>query len=82
MLKAGDRIGAWTVLSISPDGGRAICSCSCSATRILAVAALVDGSAAMSCGCRPLSRKQKKAQREGFAEKERLQDIRDWKPGR
>ena len=82
MLKPGDRIGAWTILSVSPDGGRAICACSCSTTRILAVAALMDGSAAMSCGCQPLSKKRKRAQREGLAEEQRRREWREWKPGR
>jgi hypothetical protein len=82
MLKAGDHIGAWTVVNVDPAGAQCVCLCRCGATRILAVGALVDGTAAPSCGCQPLSRKQKRAQREGFAEDQRRQSIRDWKPGR
>jgi hypothetical protein len=41
-ISAGVRIGNWTILNVS--GHRASASCVCGAVRILAVAALVDGS--------------------------------------
>jgi hypothetical protein len=55
----GRRVGNWEALSVDPSGKRACCSCVCGTVRILSVAALLDGTATASCGCRPLTPKQR-----------------------
>ena len=46
-----------------------------------AVAALADGTAAMSCGCMQLSKEQQRALREEVADRQRRRELRNWKPG-
>jgi hypothetical protein len=59
VITVGQRISNWDVLSVDPSGKRVCCSCVCKAVRILSVAALLDGTATPSCGCRPLSPQQR-----------------------
>jgi len=52
----GVRIGNWQVLGV--DGRRAHSICVCGTVRVLAADSLLDGTAAPSCGCAPLSSEQ------------------------
>jgi hypothetical protein len=81
MLKPGDHINSWTV--IQTDGARATCICKCDSVRILAVAALLDGTATPSCGCQAPTPQQRWEELEAAAEKARRKKLRDfWKPGK
>jgi hypothetical protein len=73
----GATINNWQVLGT--DGKRAHCICSCGAARVLAIASLLDGTAAPSCGCAPLSPRQI-AQQRGETEQQRRQRERNWWP--
>jgi hypothetical protein len=44
-------IGNWEILNVEPNGRRACCSCVCGSVRIIAIDALISGTAAVSCGC-------------------------------
>jgi hypothetical protein len=46
----GQIIGNWEILNVEPNGKRACCACSCGTVRVVAVEALVSGTAAESCG--------------------------------
>jgi hypothetical protein len=50
-IDIGTRIGHWTIVAIQER--LAICECRCKNIRAIFLAALVDGSAASSCGCSP-----------------------------
>jgi hypothetical protein len=77
-LHIGVKIGNWEILSV--DGKRAHCACACGTVRVLAVTSLLDGSAAPSCGCAPLSPEQA-ALRRGEAERQQRQrELRGWRP--
>ena len=79
--KIGQHFAHWTIVDIDEAGRRAICECVCGNHRALFVAALVDGSAATSCGCRALSRQQRDEQYAEVEQRQRRRD-RDWRPGR
>lgn len=77
-VNIGSKIGNWTVVELQDR--RVICQCVCGNFRSLFVAALVDGSAATSCGCRALSRQQRDEQYAEVEQRQRRRD-RDWRPG-
>jgi hypothetical protein len=77
----GMRIRNWEVMSVDPNGKRACASCVCGAVRILSVAALLDGTASPSCGCRQLSREQGDALRREAEQQERRREQKRWRPG-
>jgi hypothetical protein len=58
-ITPGQRVGNWEILSVDPSGKRVCCACVCGTVRILSVAALLDGTATPSCGCRPLTPAQR-----------------------
>jgi hypothetical protein len=74
----GTKIGAWEILNV--DGRACLCRCACSGTRAIATAALVDGSAAPSCGCAPLSPGQAAQQRTEAAQQRLRRDLKGWRP--
>jgi hypothetical protein len=80
-VMVGQRVGNWEVLPVDPNGKRACCSCACKAVRILSVAALLDGTASPSCGCRQLSREQSDARRREAEEQEQRPEQARWRPG-
>lgn len=81
-LGVGDRVDAWTVISIDPSGMRAVCMCVCSTTRILSIRALASGDVAPSCGCQTLTPAQEWQRHEAAAERKRQRNMKDWKPGK
>jgi hypothetical protein len=52
------RYGHWTVLAADDSGKRITCRCRCGEIRVVALAALQNGSCT-SCGCRPMSPAQR-----------------------
>jgi hypothetical protein len=78
-LHVGAKVGSWEVLGL--DGKRAHCVCACGVVRALAIASLIDGSAASSCGCAPLSPEQAAQQRGETERQERERELRGWRPG-
>jgi hypothetical protein len=62
--------GHWIVLAV--EGRRATCRCRCQTIRIIAVAALLDGSAASSCGCAPMTATEQQGQ-------QRREQIAEWR---
>jgi hypothetical protein len=50
--------GHWTVVGADETGKRITCRCRCGAVHVVALDALDDGTSS-SCGCRPLSRRQR-----------------------
>jgi hypothetical protein len=57
-IVVGQRVGAWEVLSADDSGKRLTCRCRCGEVRVVALTALENGSC-RSCGCSPLSPKQR-----------------------
>ena len=55
-ITTGAKVGNWQVLGV--DGRRAHAHCVCGTVRVLAIASLLDGTAAPSCGCAPISSEQ------------------------
>jgi hypothetical protein len=78
----GQRVGAWEIISVDPNGKRVCCSCVCKAVRILSVAALLDGTASPSCGCQQLSREQQRMLRAEAEQQQRRRDLKDWRPSK
>lgn len=58
VIAPGAKIGFWTIVEIDESGRRALCECRCKNLRSLMINSLVDGTAATSCGCAPLTKKQ------------------------
>jgi hypothetical protein len=76
-LHVGARVGK-EILNV--EGKRATCACTCGAVHVLAVTSLLDGSAAPSCGCAPLSPRQITTQRREAEERQRQRELRGWRP--
>jgi hypothetical protein len=79
--RLADRRASWEILSVDPSGKRVCCSGVCGTVRILSVAALLDGTAAPSCGCRKLSGEQLDALRREAEQQERRREQKLWRPG-
>jgi hypothetical protein len=78
-ITPGATLNGWQVLNL--DNRRVSCVCaSCSEVRILAAAALVDGSAA-PCDCQPLSPKEAALRRGEAEQQKRRRDLGRWRPG-
>jgi hypothetical protein len=77
-ITTGATTNGWQILSV--DGKRACCSCSCGAVRVLAISSLLDGTAAPSCGCAPLSSRQIAQQRGETEQQRRQRELRNWRP--
>lgn len=75
-ITPGARVGNWQVLGV--DGRRAHAICVCGTVRVLAIASLLDGSAAPSCGCQQLSRQQIDAQWDEAERRRR--ELKSWRP--
>jgi hypothetical protein len=74
-ITPGATFGNWRVVSI---GGRgALCQCRCGTTRAVAIAALLDNSAAPSCGCQRLTSSQIEALRTETDRQRRERELRD-----
>jgi hypothetical protein len=78
-ITPGTKIGHWLVARA--EGRSALCQCVCGATRFIAIAALLDGSASPSCGCAPRSREEIDAARGEIEDRERRREQRKWRPG-
>jgi hypothetical protein len=78
-IAAGVKVGSWLVARI--EGRAATCQCRCGSLRVLVVASLVDGSAAPSCGCQPLSPGEVAQQRSEAARQRLRRDLKGWRPG-
>jgi hypothetical protein len=78
-ITPGATINGWQVLNL--DNRRVSCVCSsCSEVRILAAAALVDGSAA-PCDCQPLSPREAALRRTEADRRKRQHELKRWRPG-
>ena len=55
-IAAGVTINNWLVASV--NGRAATCQCKCGSLRVISIASLLDGTAAPSSGCAPLSSEQ------------------------
>ena len=77
----GQRFGNWEVFGLDASGRRASCGCVCGSVRILSTDALLNGTAAPSCGCTPLSAPQLEALRQATAQEQRRREQRSWRPG-
>jgi hypothetical protein len=69
MIKPGQVIGNWTVLTVDPSSRRSICRCRCGAQRAVTLTALEAGEST-SCGCAPLPKA------------EIARRLPDWRPKR
>jgi hypothetical protein len=78
-ITIGSTIGHWRVATVNARA--ATCQCRCGAVRVLSVASLIDGTAAPSCGCAPLTSPQLEALREETEQHQRRRDLKDWRPG-
>ena len=77
-ITPGAKVGNWLVASVS--GRAATCQCGCGAIRVISTASLLDGSAAPSCGCAPLSPRQIAQQRGEAERQQRQRELRGWRP--
>ena len=68
-VNPGQRFGHWQILQIDRFGKRATCRCRCGHLRAVSIAELQNG-VNRSCGCAPLTSKQRDA-----LEHERLQRL-------
>jgi hypothetical protein len=78
-VAAGQRFGAWEIVEVK--GWRAYCRCRCSLVRIISVDAIVAGTAALSCGCAPLSRRQFETLHGEASLRKRRRELKNWRPG-
>ena len=78
-VPVGSKFGHWQILSTA--NRRALCRCKCGEIREVAVAALEDGSS-ISCGCAPLSNKQRRAIHNEKKLRRAERNLSSWGPGR
>lgn len=75
--------GHWTAIgSADLTGKRLICRCQCSKVATVSLEALTSGSST-SCSCAALTPFQRQAARvAAHRRRQRLDDFREWRPGR
>jgi hypothetical protein len=78
-IAVGQRFGAWEVVGV--EGRRASCRCRCGVVRAISVDAIVAGTAAPSCGCAPLSRRQFETLHGEASLRKRRRALKSWRPG-
>ena len=83
LLKPGDRIGPFEVLTVeAPLGRRVSVACRCGRIHVFSTESVLSGDAA--CLIQPMTRERRARLRESRQAAERIADvqgvIRDWKP--
>jgi hypothetical protein len=77
----GRRVGPFEILSVDPNGRRAIVGCRCGSTHIFSTESLLAGAAA--CAVLPPTKAQREQMRAAIREQndsKELAALRDWKP--